>query len=513
MRKKAALAEQRMIRRILNHPGGFEAYVQKLFLNAVTMTYDLHSLYMTQAEHDNYVSGDSPETLSFGIVFNESSDGSILVERVVPGGPAWKSNMIHKGDVLVQIRWEGKEAIDCSGSTLEDLAPVLRMSNTAKMEFIFKNANGQTNELSLVKEKVKDEENIVRSFLLKGEKKVGYISLPGFYRDMSEQNKFGCASDVAREILKLQREPIEGLILDLRYNPGGAMEEAVELAGIFLDDGPMSVYKSRNYKPRIIPDMRRGTLYAGPLVVLVNGQSASASELVSATLQDYHRAIIAGSNTFGKGTAQTIIPLDSTININDPSFSMDLVSANGYVVVTVGKFYRVSGRSTQRSGVKPDVGIPEYHAGGSYHEMDFQNVFAADTLKKKILFTALPALPVQELSELSHKRIAEKSSFRCIAVLNDSLAQRSGKHGYSIPLNVRKYDKWAQWQNTLTDSIGNNKPTTVYEVINTTFDREVLRIDSFERDINKMVIGNISTDDELEEAYYIISDLINKQNK
>jgi carboxyl-terminal processing protease len=153
----------------------------------------------------------------------------------------------------------------------------------------------------LQKTKIENEDNIVKSFLLEGQHKVGYISLPSFYTEWEETEGSKCASDVAREIIKLKKDGIQGLILDLRFNGGGSLGEAVEMAGIFIDEGAVTQIRTREPKPVVLKDMNRGVIYSGPLVVLVNGQSASASELLAATLQDYNRAVIVGYSHLWKG--------------------------------------------------------------------------------------------------------------------------------------------------------------------------------------------------------------------
>ena len=190
------------------------------------------------------------------------------------------------------------------------------MSNHDKATFKIKKPDGAERTVILLKEKMEedDEHNKVKSFLLKGSKTIGFISLPSFYQDWENENSGvnGCANDVAKEILKLKKENIEGLIIDLSYNGGGSMEEAVELSGIFIDFGPVGMQKGRDSKIYTLKDVNRGTIYDGPLMLMVNGYTASASEMVAGTLQDYHRAVIVGTPTYGKATAQVVLPMDTT---------------------------------------------------------------------------------------------------------------------------------------------------------------------------------------------------------
>src|SRR5437762_8924227 len=169
----------------------------------------------------------------------------------------------------------------------------------------------------LAKEKIETEDDIVKGYVLNGEKKIGYISLPDFYTIWEDESGSGCANDVAKEIVKLKKENIDGLILDVRYNGGGSLGEALQLTGIFIDEGPLLGEKDRNGKLVFLKDPNRGTIYDGPMVLMVNGQSASASEVLAAALQDYHRALIVGSSTYGKATMQEIFPMDTLTSKRD----------------------------------------------------------------------------------------------------------------------------------------------------------------------------------------------------
>jgi carboxyl-terminal processing protease len=270
-RKKVRIKDKRNIKRILENPMGYENYIASLYLNAIATRYDPHTVFFTGNDKENFTSGLSPEGLSYGITFDESNDGGVYIQSLAPGGPAWKSNMLHPGDKLVKIKFPGGEAFDLSYSSLYEVESLLSASPSKKMEITVLKANGQENTVTLYKEKIRLDENLVKSYILKGDKIIGYISLPDFYTDWGSKKVNGCANDIAKEIIKLKKETIEGLILDIRFNGGGSMKEALNLAGIFIDEGPLSIYGSKNGKTTTEKDFNRGTIYTGPLLVMVNG--------------------------------------------------------------------------------------------------------------------------------------------------------------------------------------------------------------------------------------------------
>src|SRR5688572_6861122 len=233
----------RMIHRILNHASGYESHVATQFLQSVSLTFDPHSSYLSLEQMDNFLASLSTEGYYFGISVDENDEGEIVITQLTPGGPAWKSGEVHAGDIIEQIRWAGNNWVDVVGMSKREIDDLLLESNRSVIEMNLKQTGGIQKTVSLRKEKMEAEENIVKSFIMEGEKKIGYVSLPGFYADWGETEGSRCANDVAKEILKLKKENIDGLVLDVRYNGGGSLSEAVAMAGIFIDAGPMGVIK------------------------------------------------------------------------------------------------------------------------------------------------------------------------------------------------------------------------------------------------------------------------------
>lgn len=355
IRKKIKTTYKRSVQTELNMPGGIAQLISNEYCKALAVCYDPHTAYMSLTDRENFESDLGRKNLAFGFGLNEDAEGNPIVDELKPGSPAFKSGMMNKGDKIISIQWDEAKAIDVSDASTEEIVSIINTSNHAKATITVKKVDGTKREVVMYKEKQEedDDDNKVKSFLLKGEKTVGYISLPSFYEDWENKNSVnGCANDMAKEILKLKKDNIAALVLDLRYNGGGSVGEAVALAGIFIDAGPIALFKTNEAKPVTLKDANRGTIYDGPLILMVNGYSASASELLASTLQDYNRALIVGSNTYGKATGQRVLPLDTTINLDA---DLSNVQAASYLKLTMSQVYRISGGTAQFTGVEPDI--------------------------------------------------------------------------------------------------------------------------------------------------------------
>lgn len=483
-----------------NHPSGTETLVKESLLIALTNSYDPHSQYFSVTEKKHFEESLSKEAKSFGLELGEDTYGNIHISDLTPGGPAWKSNKIHEGDILVRVKAaEKKEEINLSCLRAGEINERLNSLTDGPLSLTIRKKDGQVQEVSLTKEKLEIEENRIRSFVLEGERKMGYISLPGFYTNWEEENSFGCANDVAKEIIELKKEQIEGLILDLRFNGGGSLREATELAGIFIEEGPVGVMNYRNEKPQLIKDKNRGTVYDGPLLILVNNQSASASEVIASALQDYNRAIIVGSPTFGKATGQVIIPL----NIHSRS---GFEKQEHFVKITTSKLYRIKGITHQKSGVFPDISLPDLLEKLPIRETNLKTAFPTDEIDKKIYYTPLAPLPVNELNTLNKDRLKENQSFTDIQLLAEKLVI-AVKKGKTIHLSLSAFQEKDQESEESVHS--EDSFSQAFRIKNTTDADEIMQIDNHRKTINEELIKMLGEDIYLSEAYFILSDLIN----
>ncbi|MFH2094081.1 MAG: S41 family peptidase, partial [Bacteroidota bacterium] len=420
IRELLAKKEKRHIQRILNHGTGFESLMVSLFMNSIAMCYDPHTMYFTFNDFTSFESELSSEALSFGLEIDEKDNGNLEITRLVPGGPAWKSNELNNGDELVKMKWEKGEEIDLAYADIYEVMSMLSSTNDQELELTVRKAGGQIKKVTLRKEVIQSEENVINSFILEGKYRIGYIALPGFYTEWENFSGLGCANDVAKEILKLQKEGIDGLIFDLRNNGGGAMKEAMDLAGIFIDGGPLTISKVKGENPVSLKDMNRGTIYDGPLIIMVNKYSASASEILAAALQDHNRALIVGSPTFGKSTGQMILPMDTAMNRTKATLSL-LKKELDIIKVTDVKFYRITGKSHQATGVIPDILLPELETRYDESESDLPYYFANDSIQKKSYYTPMKDFPISLLGENSRERTARDPVFEKIVLFNDTI--------------------------------------------------------------------------------------------
>jgi carboxyl-terminal processing protease len=496
------------IKNKLQTPALFLENMKDDYLNAIAWCYDPHSTYMNLKEKEEFNALVSAMEYSAGLSVNENEKGDKTIDYLQPGGSAWKSGQIHKGDVLLKVKVNGIEK-EVAGMSEEELEDILSGNNSGDIEITFKTAAGVVKTTKLLLEKVSDEEEKVKSYVVKSVKKIGYINLPGFYsRDEDERDlKYdGCANEVSKEIIKLRKDNIEGLILDLRNNGGGSMWEAMQLAGIFIDIGPLASMKDKDGKVIFLKDPNRGTIYDGPLMVLINGQSASASEFLSATLQDYNRAITVGGTTYGKGTAQVVVPLDTNkADINK--------KYEDFVKVTENKFYRVNGSTVQWKGVEPDITLPDFFDDISFKEK--ANVSALKPDNSKVgNYTAASALSLSSLKAKSEARVNADAFFKTKQLVSKYISQR--KNGITIPLQWSTFSQYYVKEKerfALFDDDADDKKEVKNEITaeNNLFDKEKFKLsDKRTMETNEVYLKQIASDKVITEACKIFEDMLQK---
>jgi carboxyl-terminal processing protease len=280
------------------------------------------------------------------------------VVAIIPGGPAWKQKELEVDDKIFKVQQETQvEPVDVTGWVVDEVVGLIRGPKGTKVTLTVKRTDGSVKEITIVRDEVILDEGFAKSAILELDKEignVGYIMLPKFYADFENPDGRSCFEDVATEVKKLMAADVKGIILDLRNNSGGSLNDVVQMSGLFIEDGPIVQVKKRNDNAVALMDKDNTVLYKGPLVVMVNTQSASASEILAAAMQDYGRAVIVGSHsTFGKGTVQRFYDLDQAVLGNDQ------LKPLGELKITMQKFYRVDGGSTQLKGVIPDINLPD----------------------------------------------------------------------------------------------------------------------------------------------------------
>ncbi len=487
----------------------FEKDFEEDYLNTIAECYDPHTNYMSMSVKKAFETDLSGFEFSTGLDVKKNDKAEWEVGRLVPGGAAWRNGELHAGDVLLKIKTGNQPEAEIADMSEAQVQAFLQGSSDENLVLTIRQKSGVQKTITLVKEKTADDEEIVKgSILNKGGKKIGYILLPDFYSQADEEteNLEGCANDVAKEVLKLKKEGIQGLIIDLRNNGGGSMWEAIQLAGIFINEGVLGSYKEKGGKVHYMKDPNRGTIYEGPLLLMVNGGSASASELLSAVLQDYNRALIVGGTTYGKGTAQVILPVDT---LSAPGQKTE---AADFVKVTSGKFYRVDGSTTQWKGVVPDILLPDIYLSEKLKEKGDITALKPD-LSKKAIYTPLSPLPVTALSTLSNKRISADSAF---AMVQQFAAWfKKNMEGTEIPLHWTGFAAWSNQTKKLYASweAVEERNEQLLSANNTEFDKQRIKMQpEVNQQANKIRLADIAADIFIHECVNIMQDWLKLKN-
>ncbi|HLO81479.1 MAG TPA: carboxy terminal-processing peptidase, partial [Chitinophagaceae bacterium] len=406
-----------------------------MLVNTITTTMDPHTSFFPPIEKryfDEQMSG-----RFFGIGASlRAEDGNIKINTLVTGSPAWKSQQVTVGDVVMKVGQGAEEPVDLTGFEVEDAVKLIRGKKGTEVRLYLKKADGSVKTISLIRDEIVTEETFARSLVInEGDKKIGYIFLPEFYADWERPNGARSAMDVAREIIKLKEQGIDGIIMDLRNNGGGSLYDVVQMVGFFIEDGPIVQVKDRDGNPNVLRDRDKTVLYDGPLAVMVNEFSASASEIFAAAIQDYKRGIIIGStSTYGKGTVQRNIGLDGN---NVGPFTASSASTDlGTVKLTLQKFYRINGGSTQLKGVTPDIVIPDQFEYLKYREKDNPDALPWDEIQKATYNTSKTWYDKASVLQTSEQRINTSPSFNTI---KETVAKLEKMNDKVYSLNLVKY--------------------------------------------------------------------------
>jgi carboxyl-terminal processing protease len=374
--------------------------------------------------------------LRFGFQLDKNESGEVIIGKLLPGSPAFKNGVIKPGDKILTIQENGMPAINIADYNFDQVDSVFNTIKSDKLFLTVKKPDGTTRQTFLLKERFaseEDEEDKVQGYVLKGVKNIGYISVPDFYLDWdnTETGIHGCANDVAKEIIKLKKENIEGLIIDIRYNGGGSLQEAIDLSGIFIDGGPVAQVKSKEAKVVTLKDVNSGTVFNGPMVIMVNGYSASASEMFSATMQDYNRAFIAGTPTYGKATGQIIFPLDTTATEE----TADKKKADAYLKITTFALYRVTGTTAQQHGVTPDIILPDLLQGFGEKEKNEDFSFHLLPIEKNKYYKPYNVLNFSQVKPLAQSFVDTSSYFIMLKNYETWYKQADEQKEFSLKLD------------------------------------------------------------------------------
>ena len=346
-----------------------------LYINSIVETFDPHTYYFAPQDKDRFDISMSGKLEGIGARLQKKNDNIKIVE-VISGGPAWRGEEVEVGDVILKVKQEEEqEPVSIVGMRLDDAVSLIKGPKGTKVSLTIRRVDGSIEIIDIIRDVVELEETYAKSSLINDEGKTyGLINLPKFYFNLDDYKERNAAIDVEKEIVRLKEKNINGLVIDLRNNGGGSLKTVVEIAGLFIKKGPVVQVKAKESDADVLKDTDSSIAWDGPLVIMVNELSASASEILAAAMQDYQRAIIIGSKqTYGKGTVQNVMDLNRWLRSNE-------VGDLGALKITTSKFYRVNGGSTQLEGVKSDIVVPDRYSYIDIGEKDQENPLEWDKI-------------------------------------------------------------------------------------------------------------------------------------
>lgn len=504
-REKISKAMERRFKRI-NEGGEIQHF--SLYINAMCAVVGPHTLYHRPADKENIDIDLTGQLVGIGAQLSEDEE-EITVEKIIPGSASWKGQELEKGDVILKVAQGSEEFLDLAGMALSEAVRYIRGKKGTEVRLAVRKTNGIVKTISIIRDIVVLEASYARSSVVTDPEtgfKVGYLLLPSFYLSQDKEGGRSSAEDVRKELELLKAKKIDALVFDLRNNGGGSLSDVVDMAGLFIKKGPIVQVRGKGQDREVLEDKDPSVVYDGPMAVMVNPFSASASEILAAALQDYGRAIIVGTGpqTFGKGTVQTFFNLaNATSSKND-----DI----GSLRITIRKFYRINGQTTQSNGVVPDIVLP------------FEQMYAE--IGERFLEYAMPAdffLPtnyekvnqvnfIAELKAKSAKRIADSDFFKLI---NDHAEYLKGVFqnktiSVSLPKYLNDLSEGQTWTTRRNQIVKENKTLKIEAVMAASTDANF-------KESTKEAFENIEKslrrDFYFAEAVNIIKDLIELNKK
>jgi len=474
-----------------------------VFINSLTIQFDPHTNYFAPKDKKRFDQSMSGKLEGIGARLQKKEDYT-KVSELISGGPAWRAGELEVGDLILKVAQGDEPPVDIVGMRLDDAIEFIKGKKGTVVKLTIKKIDGEVVVISIVRDIVELEETFAKSSIVEVDGRAfGVINLPKFYIDFNEKNFRNSATDMEQEVARLKEENIEGILIDLRNNGGGSLKTAIEIAGLFIKDGPVVQVKYRGEKPNVRSDKDKRIQWDGPLVVLVNELSASASEIFAAAMQDYNRAVIIGSRqSFGKGTVQNILPLNNYFK-----YSKDL----GALKMTIQKFYRINGGSTQLEGVVSDIAMPDRYTYLEIGERDEKNPLAWDKIEPANYEPLNMYENFHTVVNDSKIRISLNPNF----VLIDTQAMwlKKGRDDNDISLNYEDYKK--DLENRKEES-KDFDPISEYES-NLTFKSPTYELALVEKDsilAKKREIWhkNLKRDIYVEEALTVLSELKIRKN-
>ena len=472
-----------------------------MFLNCVANVFDPHTEFFPPKVKDNFDIQMSGQLEGIGAQLQEK-DGVIKVSNIVPGSASWRQGELKAGDVILKVAQGKDEPVDISDMRLDDAVQLIRGKKGTEVRLTVRKPDASTKVIPITRDIVVLDETYAKSLIIEEGNKVGYLKLPSFYADFNKPGGRRCAVDVKNEIIKLKEQNINGLIIDLRNNGGGSLQDVVDMAGLFIDRGPIVQVKNTGGNADVLEDRNPGILYDGALVIIVNNISASASEILAAAMQDYKRGIIlGGEQTFGKGTVQRVLGMDDRLDYAHMSFA-----PIGSLKLTMQKFYRVNGGSTQLRGVNSDIVLPDKYEKLYKGEREEDYPMPWDEIAPASINRWNATWNYDEIKKKSKARVEGDLTFKQIRELEEKFKKQADNT--LISLNLEKYRAEQKKNNVETDLLDKlekeGKQLNAYGMAQ---DLEKIASDSTKKVMNEDWIKAVKKDAYIKEAVNVIKDM------
>jgi carboxyl-terminal processing protease len=477
-----------------------------IYINAISSRFDPHTSYFAPNEKERFDLSMSGKLEGIGARLQKKNDFTEISE-LISGGPAWRGKELESGDVILKVAQANGEPVDVVGMRLDDVVKKIKGPKGTEVRLTVKKQDGTIKVITIIRDEVEIEETYVKSSVVeKDGYKYGIIYLPKFYIDFEDQNSRDAAKDVAIEVERLKNEGVQGIVMDVRDNGGGSLKTVVDIAGLFIEQGPIVQIKSAAGKKEVLYDRDSKVQWDGPLVVMINEFSASASEILAAAIQDYKRGVVIGSKqSYGKGTVQNVIDLNQFVR---GSTYGDL----GALKTTTQKFYRINGGSTQLEGVKSDIAIPDKYAYLKMGERDIENAMPWDKIDPANYTIWDKQNNFEQAIKKSKARMQANSQLQLIDDNAKWLDERNKENVFS--LNI---DKFKAEQKALEEKNKKYKPIADYKnefVFNSLpYELEAMNKDNVLKEKRERWHEGLSKDIYIEEAIHILNDLQMENSK
>lgn len=499
-REAVLKTENRIIETLLKRTTNEEAFSS--YLNFIFNLYDPHSSYFLPVDRRGFQESMSGIYYGIGALLQEQH-GKVKIAELMIGGPAWKNGTISKNDVIVKVAQDNEAEVDVEGLPMSDIIKLTRGKKGTGVTITFRKENGSINPVRMVRDELQLEESFIKTAVIGDAHKTGYIYFPKFYTSYGDEKGRRCSEDMAKAIVELQKEKVDGIIIDIRNNGGGSLAEVISMLGLFIKDGPVVQIKSPNSEAESARVNTPRPLYEGPLVVLVNELSASASEIFAAAIQDYKRGIIMGNSTFGKGTVQR--------SLNVPYSPREISSANGdlgSVHITLQKYYRITGEATQINGVNPDISLPGIYSPYKIKEKDKKSSLAWDIISP---LAYNPYQPQSFATTVSSANVYfETDSLLSVMTENlGCLTDKENEYVLTIPAFKEQRDSLQKCSEKVMEIYRSAKDLKVHNTVLT--EKSIEQKEDFRKENNKAFLNNLSKDLYLSKAVEVMEKFVFKR--